>query len=204
MRQAPRFTALFACAVSLVVARPLLAGEPARADLERPPDQEPTAAPAPEGGLAVEGYTGAAFGSMGDMTGVHLIAAVPHDRTTGPARIGVALAYEQQTSAVSGPFVVQLARVGAAVAIGAPWDDSIFGFEMEVGVAAGVVQSASATPPPEGWLATPYAQWSLLAQVPLPLPVRPFGGVGSELFLREMGATGVAFLLSAGIAWNAW
>jgi hypothetical protein len=169
---------------------------PPTTELEEPPR-------AHEGGLSLDVSYGV-INLQAHVRAIHGVVAFSH----GAAKLGLALGYaETAQSSVAVPNVRQV-QAGAVVALGAPWDTHFVGCALEVGAAIWQSQgqdiSPSLPPPQYGpWAASPYAQWTMVFQVPVE-PVRPWFGTSALFEFNEFGTATQTFSVVGGVAWNAW
>lgn len=154
------------------------------------------------GGVAVTGVLGVDPGSPNETIrrGVHAYAAWLSGRS---ARLGlaVAVAEEKHRAWTGESFARQThgvsARVGGLVGWGAPWNDVVAGFRGELGLLAGLHDTASA-------YASPYVSTGLVLQIPWAPPVRPIAGLSGVLAGDPSGDVHLFSSAEVGLVWQAW
>jgi hypothetical protein len=199
---------------------------------EEEPDALPPTTKKPgrqgSGGLAVDAFYGARLGmhDQAQQRGVHVYGAELAGRSI---RLGIAGAFALEENQMwSGRFERRTEgpslRLGGMLGWGAPWNDTVAGFRVELGAMAGMHRGTTVakacTPdgqscgpfpagPREqatGWAhyVTPYVSWSLVLQIPLRMPVRPIAGVTGMLAGGPPGEVRFFSSVDVGLVWQAW
>jgi hypothetical protein len=166
------------------------------------------------GGIAFGG-----FGAYGDTVSAGFRANAVL-RTFDGTRIGLAgaIAHESREAfkSVTGVENVEKStglsqRGGILVSWGAPWNDSIVGLSLELGVLhgehRGVITDRRSTVRPREWsFVAAYAAPQLVFQVPFKnVAVRPIASFGTLLVTNAAGNTAYAAVSAeTGIVWQAW
>jgi hypothetical protein len=180
------------------------------------------------GGLLVSGIAGMVMADAVDLTlGIRALGVARVVDTTRLG-LGLSLVHENRT-VIREHSTVRTGgwsgRLGAAVAWGAPWDDSVVGFAAEAGVAggrqAGLSYSTTDTiycssydgshgcehdPRRESDVfVSPFGSASLLFQVPLrKWRLRPIGGVGAVYVPLEPYRGTFSMEWTLGAVWQGW
>lgn len=221
--EATRALALFV-ATALAEGAPRRAPDPPRSIWPAPAEARRTAPPdrVGSGGVAADVF----YGLVGGLDGVHAYGAA---RAFGGTRLGAAVTLASgERTAVTHVLVeskVAWASLGGIAAWGAPWNDSIAGFALEVGALAGQergtvyeegadafgfrssssgkVFSVRGAPTTSRYL-SPYLAGVLVLQAPLRGAIRPLLALGATYV--PFAARQAAFVptVHAGFAWQAW
>lgn len=179
------------------------------------------------GGIGFSGLIGVTNSSYAtDVRGLRLTAAMP---LWGRWKIGPALSLEQHIRSFSWSTSdgstasagsahddsIDVQTAGLVVGIGAPWSDGVFGFSAEAGAAHGMASSLSrdgrsgttntlGQKPSDSVFFSPYAQGTLVAQLPLKGPFRPWVAASARWMFLEFGDSSQSATLQLGVSWLAW
>jgi hypothetical protein len=152
------------------------------------------------GGVTVSARTGVANGAAAFARGVGVDTVF---FAVGRNRVAFAASLEEGLYGDGGHAYFD-GRAGVLVARGAPYDDSLFGFALGVGAAAGARPGTWMPRAISDRFASPFGEARLVLQVPTKTRWHPFVATTGTWVTSLFGEDVQTLTLDAGVAWLGW